>query len=100
MDHDLSPPWTSLNVVKALKFGLLITPPKHRTIERGKAILIVNNRVTYQRQSWIPEAPAGKQALYIPTASDDNHLVPAIIEEHKLYFNLCRNFPYIYTGPR
>ena len=50
---------------------------------------MVNNRATYQRQSWIPEAAAGKQALFIPAASDDNHLVPAIIEEHKLYFNPC-----------
>ena len=48
---------------------------------------MVNNRTTYQRQSWIPEAPTGEQVLFIPTASDNNHLVPAIIEEHKLYFN-------------
>ena len=25
--------------------------------------------------------------LFIPTVSDDNHLVPAITEEHKVYFN-------------
>ena len=49
---------------------------------------MVNNRATYQRQSWIPEAPAGEQALFIPTASNANQLGPAIIEEHKLYFNL------------
>ena len=49
---------------------------------------MVNNRATYQRQSWIPEAPTGQQALFIPTASDDNFPVPAIIEEYKLYFNL------------
>ena len=47
---------------------------------------MVSNRATYQRQSYIPEAPAGKQALFIPAASNNNHLVPAIIEEHKLYF--------------
>ena len=47
---------------------------------------MVNNKATYQRQSWIPEAPTGEQAVFIPTASADNHLVPAIIEEHKLYF--------------
>ena len=50
---------------------------------------MVNIRATYQRQSWIPEAPAGEQVLFIPTASNDNHLVPVIIEEHKLYSNLC-----------
>ena len=49
---------------------------------------MVNNRATYQRQSYIPEAPAGEQALFIPAASDNNCPVPAIIEEHKLYFNL------------
>ena len=48
---------------------------------------MVNNKATYQRQSWIPEAPTGEQALFIPAASDNNHPVPAIIEEHKLYFN-------------
>ena len=88
MDHDLSPPWTLLNVAKALMFRLLIKPPKQRTIETGKAFQMVNDRATYQRQSWIPEAPSGEKALFIPTASDNNHPVPAIIEEHKLYFNL------------
>ena len=70
-----------------LNLRLLIIPPEHRTIKRGKALLIVNNWATYQRQSWIPEAPGGKQA----TASNDNHPVPAIIEEHKLNFNPCMN---------
>ena len=49
---------------------------------------MVNNRATYQRQSWIPEAPTGEQALFIPTTKDDNHLLPTIIEEHKLNSNL------------
>ena len=48
---------------------------------------MVNNRATYQRQSWIPDAPAGNQEVFIPTARADNCLVPTIIEEHKLYFN-------------
>ena len=63
----------------ALYLGLLIIPPKHRTIEEGKALLMVNNRATYKRQSWITHAPTGEQALFIPVASDDNHLVPATI---------------------
>ena len=50
---------------------------------------MVNNRVTYQRQSWIPETPAGEQAVFIPATSNDNHPVPATIEELKLYFNPC-----------
>ena len=54
----------------------------------NKAFQIVNNRATYQRQSWIPEAPTGEQVVFIPTASDDDHPVPAIIEKHKLYFSL------------
>ena len=33
-------------------------------------------------------APAAKQLLFIPAASNDNCLVPAIIEEHKIYFKL------------
>ena len=75
-------------MVKALKFRLFIIPQEQGTIERGKAFQTMNNRATYQRQSYIPEAPAGKQALFIPAASDDSCLVPAIFEEHKLYFNL------------
>ena len=87
MDHDLSPPWTLLNIAKALKFGLFIEPPEQHTIERNKAFQMVTNRITYQRQSWIPDAPEGGQAVFIPAARADNHLVPTIIEEHKLYFN-------------
>ena len=86
MDHDLSPPCTLLNVAKVLKFGLLIIPQEQEQL-RGKGFIMVNNRATYQRQSWIPEAPEGKQALFIPAPSNNNHPVPAIIEEHKLYFN-------------
>ena len=37
MDHDLSPPWTLLNMVKALKFGLFIIPPEQQIIEKNKA---------------------------------------------------------------
>ena len=37
MDHDFSPPWTLLNMVKALKFRLFIIPPEQCTIERSKA---------------------------------------------------------------
>ena len=88
MDHDLSPPWISLNMVKALNLGLLIIPQDEKIIRRGQPFLMVNNRATYQRQSWIPEAPTGEQALFISTASNDNRPVPAIIEEHKHYFNL------------
>ena len=53
MDHKHSLPWTLLNMVTALKFGLLIIPPEQRTIKRGKIFQMVNNRATYQRQSWI-----------------------------------------------
>ena len=73
---------------------------RQKTIKRGQPFLMVNIRVTYQRQSWIPEAPTDEQVLFIPAASDDNHPVPAIIEEHKLYFNPAYSFPYVYAGPR
>ena len=71
----------------ALNLWLLIVPPKQSTIKEGKALLKVKNKVTYQRQSWIPNTPTGMQAVFIPATSDENHPVPAIIEEHKLYFN-------------
>ena len=83
MDYDISPPWTFFNMAMTLNLGLLIIPLEHSTIKEGKALLMVNNKVTYQRQSWIPNTPTGKQAVFIPTTSDENHLVPAI----KLYFN-------------
>ena len=87
MDNDLSPPWTLFNITMALNLRLLIIPPEHSTIEEGKALLIVNNKAAYQRQSWIPNAPAAMQIVFIPTAREDNHPVPTIIEEDKLYFN-------------
>ena len=37
VDHDLSPPWTLLNIAKELKFGLFIEPPEQHTIERNIA---------------------------------------------------------------
>ena len=48
MDHDLSPRWTSLNLVKALKFRLFIIPPEQSTLERIEAFQMVNIRATYQ----------------------------------------------------
>ena len=61
MDHDHSHPWTLLNIVKRLKFGLFIEPPEQYTIERNKAFQMVTDGVTFQRQSWIPDAPEGTQ---------------------------------------
>ena len=75
MDHDLSPPWTLLNIVKALNLRLLIIPPKHRSIKEGRALLMVNNRATY------PDTPKGTQLVFIPTTRADNHEVTTIIEE-------------------
>ena len=77
IDYDLCPHWTLFNMVMALNLRLLIIPPEQRPSERGKALLMVNNRATYQRQSWIPESLTGEQVLFTPVA------------EHKLYFNLC-----------
>ena len=34
-DYDLSPPWTSFNMVMALNLGLLIIPPEQSTIKEG-----------------------------------------------------------------
>ena len=66
MDYDLNPPWTSFNMAIALNLRLIIITPKHSTIDKGKALLMVNNKVTYQRQSWIPNTPTGmRQSLFL-----------------------------------
>ena len=49
---------------------------------------MVNNGHTFQEQSWVPDAPKGTQLVSIPAVRADNHEVTAIIEEHKLFFNL------------
>ena len=88
MDHDLSPLWILLNIVKAIKSGLFAQPSAQCTIEENIADQMVNNGLTYQEQSWIPDAPEGTQLVLIPTARVDNCEVTAIIEEHKL-FSTC-----------
>ena len=50
---------------------------------------MVNERHTYQEQSWVPDAPKGAQLVFIPAARADNYEAIAIIEEHKLFFNPC-----------
>ena len=87
MDHDLSPPWTLLNITKAIKSGLFAQPPPQCTIEKNIAHQMVNDRLTYQEQSWVPDAPKGTQLVFLPAARVDNHEVTAIIEEQKLFFN-------------
>ena len=49
---------------------------------------MVNNGLTYQEQSWVPDARKGTQLVFIPAARADNCKVTTIIEEHKLFFNL------------
>ena len=87
MDHDLSPPWTLLNIVKPIKSGLFTQPPAQCTIEKKKVHPIANDGLTYQEQSWVPNAPKATQLVFIPTTRVDNCKVTAIIEEHKLFFN-------------
>ena len=88
MSHDLSPPWTSFNIAMALKIGLLINLEVHRMMKESKTPLLVNNQTRYQQQSYLQGAPTGMQAVFIPASNDISHLVPAIVEEKKLYFNL------------
>ena len=59
MDHDLSPPWTLLNITKAIKSGFFTQPPAQCKIEKN---------IAHQIQSWVPDAPAGAQLVFIPTA--------------------------------
>ena len=48
---------------------------------------MVNNRLTYQEQSWVPDAPEGAQLVFIPAIRVDNCKVTTIIEEYKLFLN-------------
>ena len=87
MDHDLSPPWTLLNIMKAIKLGLFAQPAAQCTIEKNIAHQMINDRLTYQEQSWTPDAPEGTCLVFIHAARVENHEVTTIIEEHKLFFN-------------
>ena len=87
MDHDLSPPWTLLNITKAIKTGLFAQPSECIARKVSAAYQMVNNRLTFQEQSWVPSAWKGAQLVIVPTARVDNHMESTIIEEHKLFFN-------------
>ena len=87
MDHDLSPPWTSLSIAKAIKAGLFAQPLPQCTTEKKEAYLMVNNGLTFQEQSWVPDVHEGTQLVLIPTARADNCKVTASIKEHKQFFN-------------
>ena len=89
MNHDLSPPWTWLNIAKAIKAGLLALLPPPHTTEGKRAYLMVNNGLTFQEQSWVPDAGEGTQLVLIPATRVDNQEVTTIIEEHKLFINRC-----------
>ena len=78
----------SLNIAKAIKAGLFAQPLPPCTTEKKKAYLMVNNRLTFQEQSWVPKAGKGTHLVLIPTAREDNQEVTAIIEEHMLFLNL------------
>ena len=91
MDHDLSPPWTLLNIAKAIKAGLFAQPLPPHTTEKKKAYVMVNNGLTFQEQSWVPEAGKGAQLVLIHAARADNQEVTAIIEEQPAY-----NCGYVY----
>ena len=89
MDHDICSPWILLNIVKAIKAGLFELPPPPCTMQGKRAYLMVNNGLTFQEQSWVPEAGEGTQLVLIPAARADNQEVTTIIEEHKLLFTPC-----------
>ena len=73
--------------MKALKSGLVTQPAAQHTIEKNIAHQMVNDRLTYQEQSWVPDSSEGAQLVFIPAARVGNHEVTTIIEEHKLFFN-------------
>ena len=86
-DNDLSPPWTSLNIMKPIKSGFFAQPSAQCTIEENIAHQMVNNGLTYKEQSWVPDAPDGAQLVFTPAARADNCEVTVNIEEHKLFSN-------------
>ena len=87
MDHDLSPPWTSLNITKAIKAGLFAQPSEQILRKDNAAYQMVNNGLTFQEQSWVPSAQRGAQMVIVPTARVDNCAETIIVEELKLFFN-------------
>ena len=76
-----------LNIMEAIKSELFIQPPAQCTIDRSIAFQMVNDRLTFQEQSWVPDTPEGAQLVFIPASRADNRVVTTIIEEHKLFFN-------------
>ena len=56
MDHDLSPPWTLLNIMKAIKVWLFVQLSEQILREDTTAYCTVNNGLTLQEQSWVPNA--------------------------------------------
>ena len=50
---------------------------------------MVNDWLTYQEQSWVPNTPEGTQLVFIPPARVDNCKVTIIIEVYRLFFNQC-----------
>ena len=60
VDHDVSPPWTLLNMAKAVKFRWFIIPPEQQTLEMNKTFQMVNNRATYP----LTHLQASKQSLF------------------------------------
>ena len=88
MDHDLSPPYTLLNIKKAIKAGLFAQPSEQILRKDSAAYRMVNNGLTFQEQSWVPSAWKGAQSVIVPAARADNCTETTIIEEHKLFFNL------------
>ena len=50
MDHDLSPPWTLLNIAKAIKAALFAQPSEQILRDDNRAYQMVNNGLTFQDQ--------------------------------------------------
>ena len=57
MDHDLRPPWTSINIAKAIESGLFTQPPAQCTIENNIAHQMVNNGLLTKNNHGSPTHP-------------------------------------------
>jgi hypothetical protein len=88
MDSNLSPPWTSFNIAKAVRVGILKSAPDSQPfVPPSKPIGLVNDSQTRQSHSLIDRHERGNQALYVPVARDAQRPLPPEVQQYNLYFD-------------
>jgi hypothetical protein len=88
MDVNLSPPWTSFNIAKAVRVGILRSAPDGQPfVPPSKPVGLVNDLQTHQSHSLIDRHERGNQALYVPVARDAQSPLPPEVQKYNLYFD-------------